>query len=272
MRATVFGKAFGEAFSHLSHKVMVDLPMQRQLNRAKKLALGPLKDYYARGIPDLSRDYEAAEYVALDIETTGLDAQKDILLSLGYVGLDSQQIFLEQAVYNVVKPAPDHDNHDIGGMVIHQLFDDILAQGEALSEVMEAFLKAIYGKVLIAHHAKIERSFLSQICQKLYGAPLVVPYVDTLKLELRQRNRSLNPSPIREGDLRLDACRQRYHLPSYKAHHALNDALAAGELFLAQLQNLQHLQRSALQANPPKASGMRAASFHPKASVMQLLY
>ncbi|MGL6010674.1 MAG: 3'-5' exonuclease, partial [Shewanella oncorhynchi] len=35
--------------------------------------------------------------------------------------------------------------------------------------------------------------------------------------------------------LRLGACRERYGLPIYTAHSALTDALACGELLLAQM-------------------------------------
>ena len=35
--------------------------------------------------------------------------------------------------------------------------------------------------------------------------------------------------------LRLAHARQRYNLPPYHPHHALTDALAAAELFLAQM-------------------------------------
>jgi DNA polymerase-3 subunit epsilon len=39
---------------------------------------------------------------------------------------------------------------------------------------------------------------------------------------------------IKSGDLRLAKARGRYNLPRYPAHNALTDAIAAGELFLAQ--------------------------------------
>jgi DNA polymerase-3 subunit epsilon len=37
--------------------------------------------------------------------------------------------------------------------------------------------------------------------------------------------------------LRLTHARERYNLPCYRPHHALTDALAAAELFLAQVQD-----------------------------------
>ena len=38
--------------------------------------------------------------------------------------------------------------------------------------------------------------------------------------------------------LRLQACRDHFGLPRYRAHEALTDAISAGELFLAQSAHL----------------------------------
>ncbi len=62
-----------------------------------------------------------------------------------------------------------------------------------------------------------------------------MPTVDTLLLEeaiLRRKD-----APIMPGDLRLQACRERYNLPNYPAHNALVDALATAELLQAQAQH-----------------------------------
>jgi len=58
-----------------------------------------------------------------------------------------------------------------------------------------------------------------------------MPCVDTLQQEqaLLQRRET----PIKPGDLRLQACRDRYNLPPYPAHNALIDALATAELLVA---------------------------------------
>ena len=64
------------------------------------------------------------------------------------------------------------------------------------------------------------------------ATPTTMPAVDTMLLEQVQLRR--REQPIRTGDLRLQACRDRYNLPAYPAHNALMDALATAELLLAQ--------------------------------------
>ena len=89
--------------------------------------------------------------------------------------------------------------------------------------------------MLLAHHARVEMGFLSAACRRLYGCPFLAPVVDTLGLERRwlvQRGHV-----VHTGGLRLGTLRNYYHLPRYPAHNALSDALAAAELFLAQVEH-----------------------------------
>ena len=117
--------------------------------------------------------------------------------------------------------------------VIHQITDDQAAEGRNIGEVMPHLLKLLAGRVMIAHHARIESGFLSNACEGLYGLKLPIPTVDTQTLALRwfqQRDKQ-----VAAKELRLHALRERYNLPRYPAHNALSDALAAAELFLAQV-------------------------------------
>ena len=99
-------------------------------------------------------------------------------------------------------------------------------------------LQALAGRVLLAHHARIETTFLSVACGRTWGADLPCPAVDTLELERRLTTSAWQPDP-REGTLRLSQARRRHGLPTYRAHHALGDALACAELYLAQAAELR---------------------------------
>ena len=83
--------------------------------------------------------------------------------------------------------------------------------------------------LLIAHHAALEMGFLDRACRTCFGFPFEMPVVDTLDLERRTLVRREESIPA--GTLRLDAVRGRYNLPRSRAHNALYDAIAAGELF-----------------------------------------
>ena len=89
------------------------------------------------------------------------------------------------------------------------------------------------GKVLIAHYQKIEYAFLQQVCQSLYSSGLPMIMLDTLDIEKKKLEKS--HQPIVANQLRLFKLRDKYKLPRYNAHNAMEDAIATAELFLAQL-------------------------------------
>ena len=89
------------------------------------------------------------------------------------------------------------------------------------------------GRVLLVHHASLELRFLQRLCRSWYDTPLIVHVVDTQVLARRRFER--HNRPYRAAHLRLANLRAAYGLPRYRAHHALSDALATAELFLAML-------------------------------------
>ena len=189
---------------------------------------GPLRDYLATPFPDAAADYRRTRFVALDLETTGLDPLRDEILSVGLVDFHGGRIDLGTAAHHLVTPTRAIPERSA---VIHQITDDQAAQGKPLSEVLPVVLARLAGGVLLGHHVRIEREFLDAACRRLYGASFLAPVADTealIRRWLTQRNQ-----PFNGRDLRLHALRQRYGLPRYKAHNALTDALATAELFCA---------------------------------------
>lgn len=196
--------------------------------RALPRAQGPLQAYLATPFPQRRQLCREATIVALDLETTGLDPRKDSILSVGLVNIEGMSIRLGTAWHQVVQV-----EHAIAeeSVVIHEITDDQAAAGRPLSEVLPELLHRLAGRVMLAHYKNIEQNFIDAACRRLYGAPFVIPTIDTLALAARVFERRNHT--VQTGDLRLFNLRPRYNLPRYKAHNALSDALATAELFLA---------------------------------------
>jgi len=202
----------------------------RRQRLLRRITSGPLHDYLMVPFAAAKLRSDHVPFIALDLETTGLDATHDEILSIGSVTLQHGTIDLATARHQLVQPTRAIPE---ASAVIHQITDDTAATGLPLAEAMAALLPQLAGKVLLAHHAKVELGFLGRACQQLYGAPLLLPTVDTQYLQRRsweRRNHAYGGS-----DLRLGRLRERYQLPRYRAHDALIDAIATAELFLAQL-------------------------------------
>jgi DNA polymerase-3 subunit epsilon len=206
------------------------LPLEfRRKRLLQRTPAGPLHVYLSQAFVDTQQDYRKVTYLAIDMETTGLDSRRDHILSIGTVEVTGDAIDLATARHRIVssdQPLPEQS------VAIHHLTDDLIAGGEPIAVVLAEVLQNLAGKVLLAHHAAIETGFLDSACQRLFGAGFLAPVVDTLALAQQQLYR--RNAVVNSGALRLAALRERYHLPRYKAHNALSDALAAAELFLAQ--------------------------------------
>ncbi|MBR9729215.1 exonuclease domain-containing protein [Shewanella intestini] len=170
----------------------------------------------------------AIPFVALDLEMTGLNPKTDQIISIGIVPINLDKLQLAQA---------QHKKLQIKGSVgdsaiIHGIVDHQLEQGVDTRTALLWLLTQLAGKVIVAHHGHLDIQFLKTQLNYHFGESVIFCYIDTLTIErerwLRQHDM------IYEGCLRLGASRHRYHLPVYGAHSALIDALACGELFLAQ--------------------------------------
>lgn len=203
---------------------------ERRRDRARSKARGPLADFYTGAWPDPGTPADQLQLLAIDLETTGLDPTRDQALSVGYVPVDGRDIVLAGSAHMIICV-----EGEVGqSAVLHGLTDDMIAAGRPMVEVLTATLAALKGRVLLAHYARIEEGFLSAACEKHFGAPLVVPVIDTIALHHRLLSQGFDDE-ARGNQLRLWNARRRYGLPAYGAHEALTDAMACAELYLAQV-------------------------------------
>ena len=199
-------------------------PPSASLDEAKVAWLLP----WGAGTAAAVAEARTEDLIFLDLETTGLDADQDRILSIGLVEIHGLAIRLDTAwhpVLRVDRAIPED------AAVIHRITDDRAARGEPLAQVLPELLRRLKGRVLLGHHAVIEQRFLTRACKRLYGAPFVIPCIDTEILARRQFDQRNQPYQMK--DLRLFNLRSLHGLPRYPAHDALSDALATAELFLA---------------------------------------
>ena len=202
---------------------------KRLLDKAPE---GPLKQYLSVPIINLDQTIMDSDILAVDFETTGLNAKQDNILSIGYVELAGSKIRLDSCYHQIVAA---HCELEGDNVTIHNITDQEKASGRSLASVVEDLLTALAGKIMLVHYAQIEKTFLEQACIKLYGMAPVFPVIDTLALAKKRHDRcSQTYAP---STLYLTNLRDEYGLPHYPAHNALNDAIATAELFMAKVQH-----------------------------------
>lgn len=179
--------------------------------------------------PAASTPLAQCRFVVLDLETTGLNAHKDHIVSIGWVVIEQQQIRLADSGHLLVRLPVSVGQ----SAVFHGLHDRDLGQAIELPDALRQFLQLAAGAVLVAHHAQLEQSFLSQACRRCFGKSPRFRFLDTMKLEW-QRSQLQGKVLTNEG-LRLPSCLARHHLPIAQHHHVQEDAFSAALLLLSQM-------------------------------------
>ncbi|XOZ32132.1 exonuclease domain-containing protein [Halomonadaceae bacterium KBTZ08] len=177
--------------------------------------------------PNSNARWDEVDWLAIDLETTGLDPKTGTIISLGWVALDQGRIRLDTARHVLI------DSRNLVGdsATIHHIRDSDRSEGLDLPSGLRMLARALTDRLVVMHHAPLDTGFLRAAYREQFGMDWFQPTADTLRLEkkrLFQREQTLP-----RNTLRLDRCRERYGLPAINAHNALEDALACGELFMA---------------------------------------
>ena len=168
------------------------------------------------------------EFVAFDLETTGLSSQTDTIIEIGAVlmkngkELDRFQTFvapgrkLEQKII------------DLTGIT-----DAMLLGAPSIEEVLPKFLEFVGDRVLVAHNSDFDTGFIRAACEKL-GIPYNFTSADTLIL-----SQNLLPQL---NKFKLDIVANALSLPDFNHHRAADDAVICGSIMARLLKKLEEEQ------------------------------
>ncbi len=161
-----------------------------------------------------------ADFIALDLETTGLDFDSEAIIELAAVRfVDGKPAEEFQAFLPPGKPLTAM------ARLLTGLDEEALRAAPLAAETLRAFLAFAGGLPLVAHNAEFDATFLRQALER-EGLPQPPgPWLDSLLLA-----RIAWPT---WDSHRLESLAERLRLPSESAHRALPDARRAGLLLLA---------------------------------------
>ncbi|HIP76214.1 MAG TPA: 3'-5' exonuclease [Psychromonas hadalis] len=198
-----------------------------------------LQKFYAASTYSDETPLSDIEFVALDFETTGLDASVNSIISIGLVPFTLDRIFCKKAQHWYIEA---QDKLQENTVVIHHITHSDLKNAPDLEAMLSPLLEQIAGKVVVVHYRNIERHFLDKNLRNLIGEGIIFPVIDTMQIEadIRSEKQSWLSKVLKQessDSIRLNNSRGRYSLPNYSAHNAVTDALATAELFQAQVQH-----------------------------------
>ncbi|MFM8794855.1 MAG: exonuclease domain-containing protein, partial [Acidimicrobiales bacterium] len=168
-------------------------------------------------------------FAVVDVETTGLDPGADRILQMAAVVVDSRGRVVEE-FETVVRPeSPDEYEH--GAEHIHGISREMVEQGMPLRNALQNFLSVVDGRILAAHNARFDVSFLHAESRRVGLEWKVSRYVDTLQL-----SRRTDTSSGRRHN--LEALCEHYGVTRARAHEASSDAKAAASILLKLIEEL----------------------------------
>ena len=195
------------------------------------------------GEEDFSFD---GEYVAFDLETTGLSSLHDTIIEIGAAIMKGNEVLSTFQTFVDPHRPLQPKIVDLTG-----INDQMLAGQPDISEAMPKFLEYVGSRPLCAHNADFDIGFVTAACEKL-GLPFHPTYVDTLILA-----QNLMPEL---GKYKLNIVADALSLPDFNHHRASDDAITCGYLLMRFFKMMQEQGFDSLQKINPRMEQLRSGS------------
>ena len=236
------------AIAITDHGVVQGFPDAWHSAKDIKILYG-MEGYFVNNLDDrivVHGDREAAfsdEYVAFDIETTGLKVQSEAITEIGAVVIRNGEI--GERFQTFVDPGR-HLTAEI--IALTGITDQMLRGAPKEAQALRDFLAFVGDRPLAAHNAEFDIGFIRAGCRRA-GLNFDPTYIDTLILA-----QNLLPEL---GKYKLDIVAEHLRLPAFQHHRASDDAATCG-LFLPHFfRRLEELGVRSLQAINPAMPALR---------------
>ena len=212
------------AIAITDHGTVQAFPKARDAAKGKIKVLYGVEGYYVNNLDDRiavhgvqDQDFDD-EIVCFDIETTGLKVTREAITEIGAVVLKNGKI--TETFQTFVNTGRRLTPEIIG---LTGITDAMLADAPPLKEALTAFLQFVNGRVLAAHNAEFDISFIRAGCRKV-GLEFEPTYIDSLILA-----QNLLPELHK---YKLDIVAEHLDLPAFNHHRASDDAGMVGYMLV----------------------------------------
>ncbi len=168
-------------------------------------------------------DFSEARYVVVDVESSGLNVDKDRLIAIGAIAVDKGRINLADSMEIVLQQEKISDKDNI---LIHGITGEAQREGVPPVEALLTFLEYLGKDPLIAFHVAFDNTMISKTIRKYLGIRFEHGWADLAHI---------TPSLYPEQTYRcrsLDQWMAHFNIGNFARHSALADALSTAELML----------------------------------------
>ncbi len=176
--------------------------------------------YYVNDVDDIAAVFGSQdgllteEFVAFDLETTGLNSREDKIIEIGAVVMkDGKEVSRFQTF---VDP---HQKLQSVTSELTGITDEMLRGAPSIEEILPKFLEFVGDRILVAHNADFDTGFIQTACKK-QNLSYIFTSIDTLALSM------VLMTQLKRYKLNLVA--DALNLPEFNHHRAADDAVTCG--------------------------------------------
>ncbi|HRH80901.1 MAG TPA: 3'-5' exonuclease [Thiobacillaceae bacterium] len=194
---------------------------------------GRLAAWQALPAADASLPLAQGRYVVVDVESSGLNVNRDRLIAIGAIAVVNGRIDLNDGLDIVLQQDKVSDKANI---LIHGIGGTAQRDGVPPADALLTFLEYLGKDPLMAFHVAFDNTMISKALKRHLGLRFEHPWSDlaymspALYIELVHRCRT------------LDDWTTHFGIGNFARHSALADALATAELLLALGPRMRHRQ------------------------------
>ena len=199
---------------------------------------------------DDSERVREVRFVSLDCETTGTDASKDRIITMGAIAVQDGEILLDDQFECML-----HVSHNTSSVLVHGITaEEAARKGVPEDAALRAFLDYLGHGVIVGHHIGFDVEVIQHACQRQFGIDLTNRWIDTMEVTLHLEAAGvftamtaaagLTVPPFR--DFSLDGLCRQFHIEPHDRHTASGDAFITAQIFLKVLKFAQREGRTTL--------------------------
>ena len=181
--------------------------------------------------PPMRNHHRASRYVAVDVETAGLDMRHDRVLSIGAVAVERCAIELADC-FEVVLRQPESSSDD--NILGHRIGGERQLGGEDPAESLLRFLEYVRHCPLVAFRAEFDQTMIDRTLKDTLGTISQSPWLDLAELLS-----ALYPSNENKS---MDDWLATMNIRRLARHGALANALASAQMLQVCLYQAETLE------------------------------
>jgi DNA polymerase III epsilon subunit len=170
----------------------------------------------------LPEDWESRSSLAIDVETTGLDARRCRIVEIGAILFSPvDEHFEGRRIERLIDPGITIPSIVIA---VHGITDEDVKGQPAFADIASELIALAEGAILVAHNAPFDLAFIQNELTRAALSRLPNPSLDCLVLA-----RAAFPG---QASYSLPKLATALRINSRRSHRALDDAIAAARIFV----------------------------------------